>query len=1012
MKRKILTAIILTLILALSLFTVACGNGDDGKPSGDVTFNVTAKYDAEQGSVTVADDKGEQKTEFGAGAKVVVTVTAADGYELDSFTVDGAAEDLTEGVYKFNITANTVVQAIFKKTDEGGNNEKTPEELFAEAFESVKTTFMAVGSYTYNEKDQDPHVNNITTVFGTGAVNIIETDGETGEILYDAVYVDKDGFIAEPYHTIDNKIEYNYPESGEQYKGYDNPFKQLTTADFTATETANVFALDEDKAVDVATAITGWHEGIATFTVTIGGGKIVKLNFTTRRIVSSSTSYVSDYSFTLSGWGTAEVDEEALAPYKTTAAHTALKNALKAASEADNYTLHIYEQEAGYEDLDYDVYVTETAIYDSCAGWEAGYVEKNLTPDNEDGMRVYSFRIGDEDDGEEKNGKVVIGDAVNYPTVKSMRADFGGFAPEIFQNDGDVYTLQSDCINYTDDVLVHFADGADNIMLYRDYALTVQITLRGGKLYQVEMYYYVYGALVKRTITYSAWDETTMPISFDDWVKESVFDNYAGTYTDQKIVVKVTTDGITINNAPVTIANYSVTQQMFSGTYNGQECYIMYMSEKQLAVVIGNYSYVVTNIELDAVEIPEAFNGVWQDESANSVTIAYNKVMFGSNMLKVLSYDETEGLVALRGDYTYRLKLGELQGKTVLSVRTLNSGMTAQTYVMSKVQNGFIIPQAFVGTYAAFLYGVDYKVVVTLNGVTVKFNDNQYVATDVSVGNDDTKGTVISFKLNGESYTIAGHSYGADGIYLEGEGANVNLPRTVDDDPAAPPVVKVDIPEAFYGDYMFVDIPNRVFYALYIDEDGIFASIDMSNNEYQAEILEFDEEYDFMLTVSINGKTFYLMGSVDNMSDDGKYNIITLMNDKEGEDGIEVELLRDGYEKPNGDEDDNKFEIPANFVGVYEGTRSDGVKFVLTITDTEMTVKVDDAEPVKITIKDYETTSTRTKFTVIISGIAYKSIQYSGNLSALDGEIGKLYFMDGDAAIVTLYRVTETEDNA
>ncbi|MDE7107467.1 MAG: hypothetical protein K2O39_04010, partial [Clostridiales bacterium] len=485
---------------------------------------------------------------------------------------------------------------------------------------------------------------------------------------------------------------------------------------------------------------------------------------------------------------------------------------------------------------------------------------------------VYSFRIGDEDDGEEKDGKVVIGDAVNYPTVKSMRADFGGFAPEIFENDGEIYTLRGECINYTDDVLVHFADGADNIILYRDYALSVQITLKDGKLYQVEMYYYVYGALVKRTVTYSAWDETTMPLSFDDYVKESVFDNYVGTYTDQKIVVKVTTDGITVNNTPVVITAYSATQQIFSGTYNGQECYIMYMSEKQLAVVIGDYSYVVTNIELDAVAIPEAYNGVWQDENANSVTIAYNKVMFGSNMLKVLSYDETEGLVALRGDYTYRLILGQLQGNTVLSVRALNSGMSSQTYTMTKVQNGFIIPETFVGTYADFLYNVDYKVVITLNGVTVKFNDTQYVATDVSVGNDDTKGTVINFKLNGESYLVAQHSYGADGIYLEGNNANINLPRTVDDDPAAPPVVKVDIPEAFYGSYMYIDIPNHVFYSLYIDEDGIIASIDMSSAEYTAEVLAFAEEDDFMITVSINGKTFYLFGSVDNMTDDGKYN--------------------------------------------------------------------------------------------------------------------------------------------
>ncbi|MDE6029288.1 MAG: hypothetical protein K2F90_03085 [Clostridiales bacterium] len=1010
MKRKILTAILLTLILALSLFVVACG--DDGAQGG-AKYKVTVSYAATEGSVTVADESGKQTTEFGAGAKVVVTVSAADGYELDGFTVNGVAASLVDGVYKFDITANTAIAVTFKQYSDDG---KTPEELFARAYTSVQTTFMAVGSYTYKEDGQDPHVNNVTTVFGDGAVNIIETDDETGNVLYDNIYVNRDGNLAEPYHTINNEIAYSMPDEAEPFADYDNPFKTLTTADFATTDVENVFVLtDAAKAKKAATAITGWVENIASFTVTIKDGKVTRINIVTELIKRGTGDdeyyYTSDYAFTLSGWGSAAVDQAALTPYATTAAHTALKNALKAASEAKNYTVHVFEQESGYEDLNYDVYVTETAIFDSCAGWESGYVEKKLNGDDDE-MRVYSFRIGDEDDGEEKNGKVVIGDAVNYETVKAMRADFSGFAPEIFQNDGDVFTLQSDCINYTDDVLVHFADGADNIVLYRDYALSVQITLKDGKLYQVEMYYYVYGALVKRTVTYSEWDSTTMPISFDEWVKESVFDNYVGTYTDQKIVVKITTDGITVNNTPVVVTGYSATQQIFSGTYNGQECYIMYMSEKQLAVVIGNYSYVVTNIELDAVEIPEAYNGVWKDENANCVTVAYDKVMFGANMLKVLSYDENEGLVALRGDYTYRLILGELNGKTVLSVRALNSGMSSQTYVMSKVQNGFILPQSFVGTYAAFLYNVDYKVVVTLNGVTVQIGDKPYVATDVAVGTDGTKGTVITFKLNGASYSIAGHSYGADGIYLEGEGANVNLPRVEDDDPAAPPVVSVDIPEAFYGSYMYIDIPNKVFYSLYIDEDGIVAAVDMSSAEYVAEVLEFDEEYDFMLTVSINGKTYYLIGSVDNMTDDGKYNIITLMDGKEGEDGIEVDLLRDGYEGPSEGGEDT-FSIPANFIGTYEGTKAGDdtkTKYVLTITSTGMTLKVGDAEPVKVTVKNYEIQSIggskRTKFTVIISGMGFDSIQYSGDASAIGDTLIQKIFLMGDGT-VTFNRVAE-----
>lgn len=1024
MKRKILTAIILTVVLALSLFTAACGDGESVPSGGNVTFKVTVGYDSEQGTVSVTDKDGNNKTEFGAGAKVVVTVTANEGYVLDAFTVNGVDAQLTNGAYDFVIVANTAVEVAFKKADNGGN-EKTPEELFAEAFESVKTTFMAVGSYTYQEEGEDPYVYNVTTVFGDGAVNITETD-ETGDISNDDVYVDIDGKLAMPYHTIDNELAYLYPENDEEFADYDNPFKALTTEDFVATQTENIFALtDADKAKKAATAITGWVENIASFTVTIRDGKVMRINIVTDRIKQGADEtaiyYKSDYTFTLSEWGTAAVDAEALAPYNTTAAHTALKNALEKASKAKNYTLHIYEQEAGYEDLDYYVYVTETAIYDSCVGWEAGYVEMNLDPDDEDGMLVYPFRIGDEEDGPEKDGKVVIRDAVDYPTVKSMRADFTGFAPEIFENDGEVYTLHSDCINYTDDVLVHFADGADNIILYRDYALSVQITLKDGKLYQVEMYYYVYGALVKRTITYSEWDSTTMPISFDEWVKESVLDDYVGTYTDgpddkATLVLKITNEQITINNYPVEIESYDYQIALFTVSYQGQTCYIRSMSKKQMVVLIGDKLYNVTNIEIEPVNIPTEFNGAWKDADGNSVTIAYDKVMFGADMLKVLSYDEDEGLIAVRGKVTYGMTVSE--DSSTLSVDAVNADLMHTQYALTKDASVTILPEAFVGTYAAFRDMVDFKVVITLTGVTVKMDNDRSVATDVEVTTDPVKGTVLSFKLGDDDCVIAQQSFGS-GINFVCGSIDVNLPQTEDDDPADPPVVTVDIPEAFYGEYQYINVAEHEYYFLSIDEDGIIASIDMSSVEYTAEILEFDEEYDFMLTVSINGKTFYLCGSVDNMTDDGKYNIIKLMNDKTGDDSIEVELLRDGYEPENPDEPTPTFDIPTNFIGVYEGTRN-GAEYVLTITETEMTLKVGDAESVKVTIKNYEITSGKnsegnttysTVFTVKISGMGFTSVRCYGDVTAMGDTLVSTVYLWGDG-IVTLNRITETDDNA
>ena len=999
MKRKLTLVLISVLVLALSVFLAACG-GDN-----PVMLKVTAEYDSAQGTVVVADENGNVGESFNAGSKVIVTVTPAADYVLDKFTVNGVDANLNNGVYGFVITANTVVKATFKAEDSGGDGDddddgKTPEQILKDAYDSVATTFKADGYYEYIiEGENSNTAYSLTTVFGNDALQVYETNADTGEVVYDIVYVNKDGKIAMPYHTLNNEIAFLFSDNSEDYSDYDNPFKLLKVTDFKATDTKNVYSLAAEKAGDAATALTTYSEKIKDFNIKVSGNKITEINITTDRIKRGSGEnelyYTAVYKFTLSNWGTAAVDPERLAPYTTKAEHTALSTALAAATSAQNYTVHIYDKFYGVDDIEYDVYVTETGIYEDNSGWESGYVEKNLTPDNENGMLVYPFRIGNSDDGPEKDGKIVLSDAVDYPTVKSMRASFDGFSPEIFTTNSDgTYVLRDDCIDYVGDVLVNFADGPDRMMLYGDYSTSVKITLKDGALYQVEMNCYVYGNFFTFTLTYSAFNQTTMPITFDDCVKESIFDNYVGTYTDNNIVVKVTTSGITINNYPVTDLSYSITEQSFTGRFNGRDCIIMYVSANQLAVIIGLDSYIVVNEKIEPVEIPADYNGVWADDKGNTVAVAYNKVTFGGKALKVLSYDKDEGLYALRGKVTYRLYLGEKSGVTVLYVSTLTTDITAGSYVMTSVADGLIIPENYVGTYGGVSNLTDYKVVVTLNGVSIEIANKQLKVSSVSVTNDSIKGEVISVVADDVTYVIAHYSSYSDSINLADGTVDANLPKIDDDDPAyVPDEEQIILPEKFFGDYNLLDSTAEMYYYLSISANGILAVVDDTYYEYSATVTEFDADDDFMAGLSINGASYYIFGLEEK---NGHYTAINLMRYSGKEVTLDVTLTREGSQTPV--DPTPAVVIDEKFYGTYESANGDSI----VISESGVTVTLN-GETYTAIVKSFKQETNRVKIELVLGKTGYDSLQYNGDLSTLDGSVQKLYLMGN--GIITFNRV-------
>ena len=100
--------------------------------------------------------------------------------------------------------------------------------------------------------------------------------------------------------------------------------------------------------------------------------------------------------------------------------------------------------------------------------------------------------------------------------------------------------------------------------------LTVTLSPEGN-LDTVEFSYYVYGALVKRTLTFTDANNTTIDIDTSNIEYSSVLDDYIGEYVsiDKTHTVAVSEDGILVDGEQFVIEMYSAANSTFVGTFNG-----------------------------------------------------------------------------------------------------------------------------------------------------------------------------------------------------------------------------------------------------------------------------------------------------------------------------------------------------------------------------------------------------------------------------------------------------------
>ena len=627
-----------------------------------------------------------------------------------------------------------------------GESVATTETMSEEVFATFKGRARFGGNYAYDhtvdEYDKDFV---IVTVFGGENISMTESDAETGEVYYDYVYGKDNRKLTVINRTVDNGIVIT--PSNDLFEDYYNPFDKLSANDFSKTGD-NAFSLtDKAKAKAAATALTGWQESIASFTVTVKDGKAESVRIVTDkiyRLVDSEDYYVSTYDFTVSEHGTASVDPFKLNPYPHNAAHDVLQAALNKAAEKTSYSVRHQGHEVGYEepeggetrpgygDTDYKVYVTEDMVYDSYVGEEHGF--KLI-----DGY-VYPFTYN----GTTK--EIVLTDPVGQD-MSAYKAIFNGFKVELFTElEENVYVPHNGAIAAI--VAPYFAEGNEKTQY--SYATDFRIELRNGELYKVIFTYKTYGIEETVTLTYDFETENDLSfLDFDKATKTSVLDDYIGQYKDENgHFCDVSKSGFLLDGEEIDITYYGKNEQginCFVGNWKGNVVSIFKMSSKQLIVQSDDLTvnYTLTSIEADDVTVPDEFKGVWQIDNDKEnlhykLVVQSRAVFLNGESLPLISYKESEGLAAKYGDSTlYVIDTEEADGEKTLFVAIVDSESNYISFYLSFVSDdvGIEIPKDYVGTYS----DDDHKhtVIITASAITVNgetFKPETYSDADGFIG--------------------------------------------------------------------------------------------------------------------------------------------------------------------------------------------------------------------------------------------------------------------------------------
>ncbi len=654
------------------------------------TYEVTLTYtlDGKDYTKTISVEVKETVTEkvvliseTNASKEIEKGDTSFDFTKLFKITVDGEAVEVKkEWIDTSKVDFNTpdTYEVTLTYTVDGKDYTKTisvtiKNVLTVDEFKALQGSILFEGQFINHDYAFETDLyEDFLVLFDAKNKAIWQKEMYEGDYIFNAIYVNNNGKIALLTHDINGKVVLE--RSNDNFDDYFNPFALLEPSDFTFLE-EGVWELNQEKAKQTATAITGYNENIEYLHIIQENGVFTQLEIKTKR-VTNLDNYIDfeyEYIYDIKEIGTAQVNEEWLNDYVLTAEHETLKQALTAAASAKSYTVleERTERNVESEDVVGKIYVTEDAIYEDVVGWENGYVALN-------GL-VYPF------DYDSETQEFTYGNGLNIESIDLLKAlfTFDMFSYALMEYVGDgKYSLRipelfimEDAGGFAGAIALLFAIGTDQIRYY-PYALDCTITLKDDVLYQVNFTYDYQGYISEIvTLTFSDFNNTVLPIEITGEPESNITipSSYIGTFKGENegtpYEVNITADDIQVkigeDNYDAAIIDYS-DYEGFTIYLNNAYYYILLVNDDELMFANEDLTLYFSLNREEVIEpstqIPSSYIGVFKGEKEGTsyeVTITSSgiSVKIGEETYEAIieEYDSYEGFTIIVNNQTYYL---------------------------------------------------------------------------------------------------------------------------------------------------------------------------------------------------------------------------------------------------------------------------------------------------------------------------------------------------------------------
>lgn len=562
-------------------------------PSESSEYTVTVDCDAAKGAVVLSPAR--EGNVYPAGTDVTFTVEPVAGYIVSAFQVNGETKTLDgNNSHKEKVTANLNISVTFE----------TAPNMEAALLASVTAPFSVIGTgeedRIYEGYEDFPIIYQYAfrTAFD-GHENVLRLKRDTGMniLYYNSLFSQENGSVVEYERTLDNRVE-TTTLTGESFDNYRNPFGTLVQAsDFSLVRTGVYVIRDAGKAQIAARALTGQTDNVARFEAYASADEgVYAFHIETEECPAHGIEldyvYVANYDFTVDA---AEDLSGRKTPYEYANEHTALERALQSAAEANSYTYHVVEQD-NFGTYEYNVYVTENAVYNDENSAELGFILH-------DGL-VHEFTVngtrGEIGAPASVEGYNADGNYGNHQTgdISELQAHFDSVSAALFEPKGEgKFAVRAQDVDLVPAIAQLFYDGNDTVTM--SFAEELVLTVENETLKSLTVTTRLYNSVTTYTFTYRDWDETVLPVTFESdpvptpsGYPEKFHGTYEGETADGSAYVVIISAGgivITVDGTPkpVNYVSYDARYEEISITVDGEACTIANYSSGDTVDEIG-----------------------------------------------------------------------------------------------------------------------------------------------------------------------------------------------------------------------------------------------------------------------------------------------------------------------------------------------------------------------------------------------------------------------------------------